>query len=725
MVVQATRKETDLWLLERLVPGSGVNNLSLTFDVDGELDRAALSRALTLVVRKFDILRTVFTTTETELTKRVLPPGEAEVEVVVSDVEESDPQAAVEEFVSAPFALDGGLLVRADYFRVAGGSDVVCVALHHLVFDAMSTVMLLGELITAYQAVTAGTPGAYSIEPVAAVVEPEPGEESVEFWRDHLRGFRGGGEGLWYGNPPAATPDLAGDTMQYFLSAEAREVVQRLQRELRAPEAVILLAAYYLLLSRHGAGSDIVVGSPVSVRPAGHETAIGYHVNVLPLRVKVDLGRPFKRLVNRARGIFLEGLGHSGVTAESVLDEVRDSGASWRNSLFSHLFNYVPGGTSGSFEVGGHQARIRPVENGFSKFDLEFFFMPEAEQTKIRAVFRTQVFSRDEVGLLLARYDALLCSLGADTASPVGELSVWSTEDRAAVEAAHRPGGPGSPTALPTPYYASPATAQFSRYARIVGGAALPEELASDGVRVLVADPSGAELPVGVRGELCLANGRIVPTGDVARWLADGRIEILGRAERRVTVQGVTFGLEEVDAALLAHPAVETAVTVAVTPVSGTGDPVLVSYVAATREPDLLDHLWKQVRAELPGPAEPHRIVIAEALPAVGATPDLQGLRLRAEELLRAEAAVTAVSEAVDTEELKDALVALWREFLKRDDLAADSGFFTSGGHSLLGVQLIQRIKRTTGIKVKVRLADLFANPTPEKLSHFISTKTG
>jgi acyl-CoA synthetase (AMP-forming)/AMP-acid ligase II len=719
MVVQATRKETDLWLLERLVPGSGVNNLSLTFDVDGELDRAALSHALTLVVRKYDILRTVFTTTETELTKRVLAPADAEVEVVTVEAD-GEPQAAVEEFVGAPFALDGRLLVRAAYFRVAGGSDVVCVALHHLVFDAMSTVMLLGELIAAYQAVTAGTPGAYSTEPVAAVVEPEPPAESVEFWRDHLRGFRGGGESLWYGNPPAATPGLAGDTMQYFLSAEAREVVQRLQRELRAPEAVILLAAYYLLLARHGAGSDIVVGSPVSVRPAGHESAIGYHVNVLPLRVKVDLGKPFKRLVNRARGVFLEGLGHSGVTAESVLDEVRDSGASWRNSLFSHLFNYVPGGTSGSFEVGGHPARIRPVENGFSKFDLEFFFMPEAEQTKIRTVFRTQVFTRDEVGLLLARYDALLCSLGADTAGPVGELSVWSAADRAAVEAAHRPG-----PALPTPYYASPAAARFSRYARIVAGGALPEELAADGVRVVVADPSGAELPVGVRGELCLANGRIVPTGDLARWLADGRIEILGRAERRVTVQGLTFGLEEVDAALLAHPAVETAVTVAVPPATGTGDPVLVSYVAATREPGLLDHLWKQVRAELPGPAEPHRIVIADDLPTVGGHPDLKGLRLRADELLRAEASVAAVSEAVDAEELKDALVALWREFLKRDDLAADSGFFTSGGHSLLGVQLLQRIKRTTGIKVKIRLADLFANPTPEKLSHFISTKTG
>ncbi|MEU3459722.1 condensation domain-containing protein [Streptomyces sp. NPDC006733] len=714
MVVQdpaptaATRKETDLWLLERLVPGSGVNNLSLTFDVDGEIDAAALSRALTLVVRKYDILRTVFRTSETDLAKEVLTPDMiTAIDVIEAESTEDDVQAAVETFVAEPFALDGSPLVRAARFRRAGGAgDVVSVALHHLVFDAMSTVTLLGELISAYQA-----PDAYSTVPVTAVVEAEPSEESVDFWRDQLRGFRGCDDGLWYGNPASATPNLAGDTLQYPLSDDALAVVARLQRELRAPEAVILLAAYYLLLAQHGAGSDIVVGSPVSVRPPGHEGAIGYHVNVLPLRVRMDPAKPFKRLVNRARAVFLESLGEPGVTAESVLDEVRDGdSASWRNSLFNHLFNYVPGGTSGTFEVAGHPARIRGVENGFSKFDLEFFFMPEPEaaKTTIRAVFRTQVFSSAEVALLLARYDALLCALGDQLDRPIGEVSGWSPADHAAVLAGHRDGLPEA--------VLSPSAAPFSGYAKRAAQAD-PSLL----TRAFVAAPDGTELPVGVRGELCLADDDVTRTGDVARWLPDGRIEILGRLDRRVTVQGLAFALEDVDAALLAHPAVDAAVTVAVGAASV--PPVLVSFVATAggtaAGTGLLDQLWKQVRTDLPGPAEPARIIVTEELPTVNGAPDLQGLRLRAEELLRTEAA----PEPVDTTELTRALIALWKQFLQREDLDADSGFFTSGGHSLLAVQLLQRVKRTTGIQVKIRLADLFAHPTPEKLSAYIASK--
>ncbi|MFE0516551.1 condensation domain-containing protein [Streptomyces sp. NPDC058964] len=706
----ATRKETDLWLLERLVPGAGINNLSVTFDVDGVVEPAALARALTLVVRRQEILRTVFRATETELTKSVLAPEAVVVPVPGTPLGEGDVQAAVQEFVAAPFALDGSLLVRGAVFARDGGCTV-SVALHHLVFDAMSTVSFLGELLHALQ-----DPDGYDKTPVPAAVEPEPSKESVEFWREQLRGFRAGdGGGLWFGNPPAETPDLAGESTWYTLSRPARDVVRRLCRELRAPEAVILLSAYCLLLSRHGAGRDLVVGSPVSVRPAGHESAIGYHVNVLPLRVRIDPAKPFKRLVNRVRSVFLEGIGNSGVPAESVLDEVRDAegGASWRNSLCTHLFNYVPGGTSGDFAVGGFPARMRDVENGFSKFDLEFFFMPGAgpepgdeDGLRIRAVFRTQVFSAAEVGLLLARYDALLVRLGDELAKPVGELSVWSDADRAAVAGGHRH---GLPTALPL----SPAVAQFSAYA--------PGEWSA--VRALVAAPDGGELPVRVRGELCLAeaDGTVRRTGELARWLPDGRLELLGRLDRQVTVQGVTFGLDEVDAVLLAHAEVAGAASVAV---AGR----VVSFVAPTGDgpaDGLAARLLKQIRVSLPAAAEPVRVIVVDALPSVGGRPDLEGLRLRAEALAgRERAAADAVGTAVDADELTDQLLALWREFLKREDLKAGSGFFSHGGHSLLGVQLLQRIKRTTDVKVRIRLADLFAHPTPRALAGFIAEKS-
>lgn len=56
-------------------------------------------------------------------------------------------------------------------------------------------------------------------------------------------------------------------------------------------------------------------------------------------------------------------------------------------------------------------------------------------------------------------------------------------------------------------------------------------------------------------------------------------------------------------------------------------------------------------------------------------------------------------------------LLALWQSTLGRTALGPHADFFDSGGHSLLGAQLVQRIEKTLG--VPVRLADLFARPTP------------
>jgi hypothetical protein len=56
-------------------------------------------------------------------------------------------------------------------------------------------------------------------------------------------------------------------------------------------------------------------------------------------------------------------------------------------------------------------------------------------------------------------------------------------------------------------------------------------------------------------------------------------------------------------------------------------------------------------------------------------------------------------------------LLALWQTTLGRTDIGPDANFFDSGGHSLLGAQLVQRVEKTLG--VPVRLADLFAHPTP------------
>ncbi|MFI9815515.1 condensation domain-containing protein [Saccharothrix variisporea] len=405
-----------MWLLERLVPGTGVNNVTVAFEVDGRFDRAVLGRALDAVLARHDVLRTVFRADDVALDKEVL----ASVDVPLLDIAVTDAglDADLTAFIAAPFALDGSPLVRAGVR--SGDTDVCCVVVHHLVFDAMSTTILLRELLTAYEEVAAGhTP---ATEVVSPPTERTPDERSIAYWQKNLDGLRASESGLWCAKPPGAQSSLRASTVHHKLSAEAREVVRRFQKELRASEAVVLLAAYYVLLTQHGAGSDVVIGTPVNVRDQQSMNAIGYHANLLPLRVQLEAD--FRAVVKKTRSTFLEAISHADVPLEHVSPAVLgDTPSSWRSSFFRHLFNYVPGTVESAPTLTGMPVRHVLAENGFSRFDLEFFIMPGPAETTIRAAFCVDAFEEADVVRLLERYDALLVELGGAVERPVVELS--------------------------------------------------------------------------------------------------------------------------------------------------------------------------------------------------------------------------------------------------------------------------------------------------------------
>src|SRR5262249_44443331 len=74
--VDVSRKEEALWLLESLTPGTPVNNQSVAFAVAGRLDPARLDRALSILLRRHDALRTVYRSDGRRMVKRVVSPGE-------------------------------------------------------------------------------------------------------------------------------------------------------------------------------------------------------------------------------------------------------------------------------------------------------------------------------------------------------------------------------------------------------------------------------------------------------------------------------------------------------------------------------------------------------------------------------------------------------------------------------------------------------------------------
>ncbi|WP_420126115.1 amino acid adenylation domain-containing protein [Longimicrobium sp.] len=205
---------------------------------------------------------------------------------------------------------------------------------------------------------------------------------------------------------------------------------------------------------------------------------------------------------------------------------------------------------------------------------------------------------------------------------------------------------------------------------------------------------------------------RLYRTGDRARWLPEGVLDFLGRADQQVKVRGFRIEPGEIEAVLVADPGVRDAVVVARADASG--ERVLAAYVVP-RGDGAADAaaLRRRLQERLPAYMVPGFIVPMNALPlAPGGKVDRRALPDPASVAGPVGDGEGFVPPATPEER---AIAAVWTEVLGIERVGATDGFFSLGGHSLRAVRIINRIDETLGVRLSV--SALFDAPTVRGLA--------
>ncbi|MFO0234146.1 MAG: MupA/Atu3671 family FMN-dependent luciferase-like monooxygenase [Burkholderiales bacterium] len=257
---------------------------------------------------------------------------------------------------------------------------------------------------------------------------------------------------------------------------------------------------------------------------------------------------------------------------------------------------------------------------------------------------------------------------------------------------------------------------------------------------VVIADPNGEPVPVGVVGELLIGGQgvvrgylgrpeltaeRFVPdrafggtgarayrTGDLVRARADGTLDFVGRIDHQVKVRGYRIELGEIEAALRERPDVVDAVVVARE--DAAGDRRLVAYLVAPARPGP-NTIRESLATRLPEYMLPSAYVFLDAFPL---TPNRKVDRnaLPAPDAIAAGPATPRVAPAGG---LESRIAAIWAEALNRPEVGVLDNFFDLGGHSLLAVRLLGRLRALT--EIEMRVTDVFRYPTVRAYAAFLS----
>ncbi|MBJ7005473.1 non-ribosomal peptide synthetase [Streptomyces griseofuscus] len=262
--------------------------------------------------------------------------------------------------------------------------------------------------------------------------------------------------------------------------------------------------------------------------------------------------------------------------------------------------------------------------------------------------------------------------------------------------------------------------------------------LSNTTLRVL--DREGALVPVGCVGELCIGGdgvaegywnlpdltaerfgpdpydpgSRMFRTGDHARVLPDGRVEVLGRIDRQLKLRGYRIEPGEIEQVLLDAPGIAAAV------VAVREDRLVAWTVPADRAaPATPERLRERLRLSLPSYMIPDVLVTLDELPLTPAgKTDLLALTVPADE----PAGTTAPDTAATPHDLEELVARLFREVLALPEVGPDDDFFDLGGDSLRAMRLAGRIQAALGTDFDVEL--LFDYSTVRELAAGIARIT-
>ncbi|CAI0898473.1 Linear gramicidin synthase subunit D [Serratia rubidaea] len=217
--------------------------------------------------------------------------------------------------------------------------------------------------------------------------------------------------------------------------------------------------------------------------------------------------------------------------------------------------------------------------------------------------------------------------------------------------------------------------------------------------------------PAGFNGK------RLYRSGDRARWLADGRIQYLGRLDDQVKIRGNRIELGEIESVIMQTPGVSAAVAVVTEPEQAADKKIVACLVADAAQPDLLDAVKARLKKTLPSYFLPADYLLLPRLPL-----NANGKTDKAALLAHYAASRTTAGNALP-DAAQEQVAAVWRELLALNAIGADDNFFDIGGHSLLAARLAEAIGQRLGVKTYVR--DIYEFPTVAALTRELAQRSG
>ncbi|MTH95611.1 non-ribosomal peptide synthetase [Roseibium sp. RKSG952] len=449
--VPASYQQERLWFLDKLDKRVGLSyNEVFTLNLSGALNIPLLKEALSILANRHEALRSHFCAEQGKLLQIIEPmatytlPFEIENNGMMLGIELA--KARIEALQQIELDLEAGPLFKIYLFPVTNLQSLLVFIGHHIILDGWSANVLLQDLAAIFKCLYCGHGPAfpklsfqyadYSVWQ-RQILSEDRLQKELAWWKDTLSGMPDAIQ-LPFDRPRSKETDYRGHSVSISISTSKLLSLKAVALKYETTLFIVLETAFAVLLSRLGAGEDVVIGTAVANRPRlEFEDVCGFFANTIALRNNVDLERRFGEQLLVTRKMVLDSFSHAA-PFEAVVNQVVPTRATHHAPVVQVVLTLqnTPGPEQ---ELRFGEVVAKPFEDtdkSFENFEL-FLNMKEVDgELKGYLSYQTHLFDEGTVGRMAAMFVSLLEAAAIRPDTRIFDLPLLSYfESRKVVEA--------------------------------------------------------------------------------------------------------------------------------------------------------------------------------------------------------------------------------------------------------------------------------------------------
>lgn len=437
-----------LWFMDQFDAGNSVYNITVSVRLKGSLDVSIFESCLDALVKRQEVLRTVFKTVDGKPVQYVT--SESKLTLALYDLMNLSEEKQLDEVYriareesAKPFDLKAGPLMRVSLLELGDNAHVLLLTMHHIISDEASFAIFFRELSGLYEAAVQKKSADLPILPVQygdyAVWERdrllnEGLENQLAYWKEKLKGELPVLQ-LPVDRPRPKVQTYRGDSDSVMLPADMTAALKKISDREDVTLYMTLMAAFKIALFRYTHQEDIVIGTTIANRSHFEtQNLMGFFQNTLVLRSEVNGGLTFTEVLKRVRKTALEAYDHQDVPFEKLVEELQPERELSQHPLFqvAFLFQNTLEARSwrNSLNLSGIDVDPMVVPGNTAKFDLTLAVEELGNELQVGFEYSSDLFNSETISRMLSQFQILLSSIVDDQDRPISNLQLMSEAER-------------------------------------------------------------------------------------------------------------------------------------------------------------------------------------------------------------------------------------------------------------------------------------------------------